>query len=171
MIISRKSMRYISDIVKGLSADGLFLFEPSEQNERRNIMYTDIFDALRYTNFRFEEAKKKVEEYNFCQKYFGIRKVIFSCPATIVLWNDGTKTVVKSGDYDVFDPEKGLAMAIAKKALGNKGNYYNIFREWLPEEEKDEKPFYMIDEMAKSIKEKFGQLSLMKGDGYENEDK
>lgn len=110
-------MRYISDIVKGLSADGLFLFEPSEQNERRNIMYTDIFDALRYTDFRIEEAKKKIHEYNFCQKYFGIRKVIFSCPATIVLWNDGTKTVVKSGDYDVFDPEKGLAMAIAKRRL------------------------------------------------------
>lgn len=52
-------MRYISDIVKGLSADGLFLFEPSEQNERRNIMYTDIFDALRYTDFRIEEAKKE----------------------------------------------------------------------------------------------------------------
>lgn len=58
-----------------------------------------------------------MHEYNFCQKYFGIRKVIFSCPATIVLWNDGTKTVVKSGDYDVFDPEKGLAMAIAKRRL------------------------------------------------------
>lgn len=41
----------------------------------------------------------------------------------------------------------------------------------MPEEEKDEKPFYMIDEMAKLIKEKFGQLSLMKGDSYENEDK
>lgn len=137
-----------------------------------------FFDALRYTDFRIEGAKKKIHEYNFCQKYFGIRKVIFSCPATIVLWNDGTKTVVKSGDYDVFDPEKGLAMAIAKKALGNKENYYNIFREWLPEEEKDEKPSYTIDEMAKSIdemaksiKEKFSRLSFMKGDNYENEDK
>lgn len=154
-------MRYISDIVKGLSADGLFLFEPSEQNERRNIMYTNILDALRYTTtLELKRLKKKVEEYNFCQKYFGIRKVIFSCPATIVLWNDGTKTVVKSGEYDVFDPEKGLAMAIAKKALGNKGNYYNIFREWLPEEEKDEKPSYTIDDMTKMIKEKFSQLSF-----------
>lgn len=48
-------------------------------------------------------------------------------PATIVFWEDGTKTVVK----DTYDPEKGLAMAIAKKALGNKGNYYNEFRKWL----------------------------------------
>lgn len=35
---------------------------------------------------------------------------------------------------DVYDPEKGLAMAIAKKAYGNKGNYYNLFSEWLEPE-------------------------------------
>ena len=60
-----------------------------------------------------------------------IQNVIFNDPATIVLWNDGTKTVVKAKNED-FDPEKGLAMAIAKKALGNKGNYYDIFKKWLP---------------------------------------
>lgn len=47
------------------------------------------------------------------EKHLSIKKVIFNCPATIVLWADGTKTVVKSGDYDVFDPEKGLSMAFA----------------------------------------------------------
>lgn len=61
-----------------------------------------------------------------------IQNVIFNDPATIVLWNDGTKTVVKRGKNDTYDPEKGLAMAIAKKALGNKGNYYDIFKKWLP---------------------------------------
>ena len=60
-----------------------------------------------------------------------IVKVIFNNPATIIKWTDGTKTVVKSSE-EGYDPEKGLAMAIAKKALGNKGNYYNIFRQWLP---------------------------------------
>lgn len=63
-----------------------------------------------------------------------IRDVVFSGPATVVMWSDGTKTVVKCGDGDTVDHEKGLALAIAKKALGNKGNYYNVFREWLPEE-------------------------------------
>lgn len=64
---------------------------------------------------------------------FGIKKVIFHDPATIVFWEDGTKTVVKRGENDIFDPEKGLVMAIAKKALGNKGNYYNAIKKWLPE--------------------------------------
>lgn len=59
-----------------------------------------------------------------------IRNVIFSDPATIVFWKDGTKTVVKAYE-DKFDAEKGLAMAIAKKALGNKGNYYEVIKKWV----------------------------------------
>jgi hypothetical protein len=58
-----------------------------------------------------------------------IKKVIFNPPATVVLWEDGTKTVVKAQDED-FDPEKGLAMAISKKALGNQGNYCNEIKKW-----------------------------------------
>ena len=67
-----------------------------------------------------------------------IKKVIFNYPATIVLWSDGSKTVVKCQDGDIYDPEKGLAMAISKKALGNKGNYCNEFKKWLPEDEEEE---------------------------------
>ena len=64
-----------------------------------------------------------------------IVKVIFNDQATIVLWSDGTKTVVKCGENDFYDPEKGLALAISKKCLGNKGNYYNTFKKWLPKED------------------------------------
>lgn len=63
-----------------------------------------------------------------------ILNVIFNAPATIVVWGDGTKTVVKCAKGEVYDPEKGLAMAIAKKMLGNEGNYYKLFRKWLPED-------------------------------------
>ena len=59
-----------------------------------------------------------------------IKKVIFNGPATIVFWDDGTKTVVKAENEEV-DKEKGLAMAISKKFLGNKGNYYNEFKKWV----------------------------------------
>lgn len=60
-----------------------------------------------------------------------IADVIFSGPATIIKWTDGTKTVVKCGKVENFDPEKGLAMAITKKALGNKGNYYETIKKWM----------------------------------------
>ncbi len=61
-----------------------------------------------------------------------VKKVIFNAPATIVIWADGSKTVVKAENED-YDPEKGLAMAVVKKVYGNKGNYYaKVFRKWLP---------------------------------------
>ena len=66
-----------------------------------------------------------------------IKKVIFNDPATIIFWNDGTKTVVKAND-EQFDPEKGMAMAISKKMLGNEGCYYETFKKWLPKENFDE---------------------------------
>ena len=69
-----------------------------------------------------------------------ISKVVFNDPATIIIWSDGIKTVVKCGERDRFDPEKGLAMAITKRVLGNQGNYYNELKKWLPDkEEKEEK--------------------------------
>lgn len=103
-----------------------------------------------YTNLTDDEVKKRCImasaissvpyeisyiSYDKCWKNIhkqpcSIAKVIFNPPATIVLWNDGTKTVVKTQNGEVFDPEKGLAMAISKKALGNKGNYFEQIKKW-----------------------------------------
>ena len=63
-----------------------------------------------------------------------IKKVIFHNPATIIYWEDGTKTVVKVQDGDIYNKEKGMALCIAKKALGNGGNYNNEFHKWLKDE-------------------------------------
>lgn len=57
-----------------------------------------------------------------------LEKVIFHEPATIVYWIDGTKTVVKCGPDDTFDPEKGIALCYMKKVLGNTGSYNNVLK-------------------------------------------
>lgn len=80
-----------------------------------------------------------------------IKNVIFNPPATIVFWRDGTKTVVKAKNED-FDPEKGLAMAISKKMLGNNGNYYEVFKKWLPKE--DTSTGESLSDVINSIKAK-----------------
>ena len=93
-------------------------------------------------NYEIEDVIKKyihndVQETNSMYIKFkrdSIKNVIFNPPATIVFWRDGTKTVVKAKNED-FDPEKGLAMAISKKMLGNHGNYYETFKKWLPKED------------------------------------
>lgn len=90
------------------------------------------FDSMRYmhwANCVMEEATKKKEETNMTAA--SIKNVIFAPPATIVYWSDGSKTVVKCSEKDVFDPEKGLAMAIAKRCGGNKGSYYKEIQSWV----------------------------------------
>lgn len=77
-------------------------------------------------------------EYEKERDKFEIKDVIFNNPATIVLWADGTKTVVKA-ENEPFDPEKGLAMAIAKKALGNNYDYYDVFKKYVGKYEKKQK--------------------------------
>lgn len=72
---------------------------------------------------------------------YHIDKVIFNNPATIIIWKDGTKTVVKCQEGETFDEEKGLAMAISKRALGDKGNFNEVFKEYVKNEpEKKEEP-------------------------------
>lgn len=64
--------------------------------------------------------------------FFEIDRVIFNDPATIVFWKDGTKTVVKCQENDTYSPESGLAIAFAKKALGNKGSFNEVFKKYIP---------------------------------------
>lgn len=85
--------------------------------------YTINYDAIKtYTNIRntilaiFDHMHGIDSNRSILPK---IEKVIFNDPATIVIWSDDSKTVVKCCEDDTFDPEKGLAMAISKKALGD----------------------------------------------------
>lgn len=84
-----------------------------------------------------------------------IKKVIFNEPATIVLWSDNTKTVVKCQKGDTYSKEVGLAMCIAKKYLGDKSNFNNVFKKWIPEEE----PLPTIREMREYIRKYCGENS------------
>ena len=86
-----------------------------------------------------EELAKRYLNSIYCKKPRLVprnKNVIFNDPATIVFWSDNTKTVVKAQN-EPFDPEKGLAMAICKRALGNEGNYCNEIKKWLPKEENE----------------------------------
>ena len=143
-----------------------------------NNVYGDSMDALRYAaeaakflNFNVKEKEGNIMSTNYnhmftrtANLHFGfiaeIKDVIFNDPATIVFWNDGTKTIVKA-DNEPFDPEKGLAMAISKKVLGNQGNYYKTFKKWLPKEDKNDKKLEEDNDLieiltAKQLAEKIG---------------
>lgn len=85
--------------------------------------------AVDYGRQSTERAKKNdIVLFGMCR--VSIRKVIFNDPATIVLWSDGTKTVVKCGPEDSYDMEKGLAMAIVKKMAGNDNHFHKVFKQY-----------------------------------------
>lgn len=106
--------------------------------------------ALSYARYYYDKYVESKEP---------IKKVIFNDPATIVFWSDGTKTVVKCHDEE-FDPEKGLAMAISKKALGNQGNYFNVFKKWT-------EPYYeKTDTETPDVESLYPSLTLEKA--FEN---
>lgn len=115
----------LSNLVNERSANGLYYFNERELFVVGTDVDSSFINGLSNTSKRYTNP-------------FSIKDVIFNDPAVIVLWNDGSKTVVKCSDKDGFDPEKGLAMAISKKALGNKGNYYNTFKKYLPKYEEAE---------------------------------
>ena len=100
----------------------------------------DNIDALLYYikgSDKSPSANKEAAERSYYMHYDirrFIKRVKFNPPATIVFWTDNTKTVVKCKGED-YDPEKGLAMCICKKVLGDKGNYYEVFKKWLPKED------------------------------------
>ena len=93
-----------------------------------------VLDSIHYTHLadRIREEVSKREAANMTAA--SIKNVIFNPPATVVYWSDGTKTVVKCSVNDKFDPEKGLAMAIAKRCANNGGSYYKEIQKWVGEE-------------------------------------
>lgn len=105
---------------------------PCEAVNRTNKLKTDVKEDM-YAQLVYEltvtmvmaDIKNKPE----------IRNVIFNGPATIVFWDDGTKTVVKTSKKDRkrFDKEKGLAMAICKKMLGD-SVYHKTFKTFVRNE-------------------------------------
>ena len=49
-----------------------------------------------------------------------IKKIVYNPPATIVFWNDGTKTVSKCESGDIYTKEMGFMLCVLKKKYGNK---------------------------------------------------
>ena len=49
-----------------------------------------------------------------------IKKIMYKPPATIVFWNDGTKTVAVCEKGDTYNRELGFALCVLKKKYGNK---------------------------------------------------
>lgn len=115
-----------------------FYYPTSDDREERYSQMTACCKVMleEFEKFCDENPPKGPKGLYFpCWDPKTVKKVIFNDPATIVFWSDGSKTVVKCSENDIYDPEKGLAMAFAKKMFGNDNSFHKLFAEWLPKEE------------------------------------
>lgn len=60
-----------------------------------------------------------------------IKEVIYSNPATVILWSDGSKTTCKTADGDMYNPEYGLLLCVLKKVIGNQESI-DLLTHWAP---------------------------------------
>ena len=114
----------------------------------------DVMDENPFPGFTL----KRKSSYNFISTP-EVKKVIFNDPATIILWVDGTKTVVKCSEGDEYDPEKGLAFCYMKKIFGN--NYYKNLRKQTKEYDiiSEEKYQTEMEKVRKRIKEGLAMIT------------
>lgn len=93
---------------------------------RKELSGVTCAPTFKHIDIREQKKEKdtmitKSKTINFC-----VKKVIFNGPATIVIWGDGTKTIVKCADGDSYSKWAGFAMCIAKRLYGD--DFHHQFR-------------------------------------------
>lgn len=131
-------------IIKSLEA--LELVEPDagicEKEELRKEILSNMKlprDIADYCVNDVLMTMKAAKNKNFYS--LNVSKIIFNPPATIVFWEDGTKTVVKCSAEDEFSEYYGLLAALGKKVYENNNQIKKLIdkkAEW-HENKKDEK--------------------------------
>lgn len=120
-IVRINSLRNIMSIDGGayVNIDANVELPVESPGRPRYFSYSDIEHAL-------EDVFDKVifDKYNFPGEYLIFNKVIYNGPATIILWDDGTKTVVKCKEGDPYSHEAGFALAVLKRLTGNDFHKY-----------------------------------------------
>lgn len=120
--------------------------------------YLITTDDMRFNCDDFESAKTLIKrihdlsnekdtaaDLNNPYNSFEVKDILVNGPATIVFWEDGTKTVVKCGPEDMHDVEKAVAMCFMKKALGSRSM---------------KKIFDLAEDRAAEYESQFTRLSL-----------
>ena len=90
--------------------------------------YFDTDFVCSYQDVPFSQTKTITTP----NKIPNIKQVYFNEPVTVVLWENGEKTIVRCQDGDTYSKESGLAIAIMKYMSGNKGKFNDIFKKWIP---------------------------------------
>lgn len=98
-------------------------YDDSATRKRRKI--DEIMDRMSI----LKTFLKNKENKNMLGKSVDVKKVIYSGPCTIVIWEDGDKTIVRCKKGDTYSKEVGLLMCLAKRVWGTNisGSNFNDY--------------------------------------------
>ena len=90
----------------------------STKNFKKEI--NDMDERIRYATFAEADAKRKLNAQYGVASTYKPKKVIYDEAAgvTVVLWMDGTKTIVRAAEGEEHDAYLGYCIALAKKMHG-----------------------------------------------------
>lgn len=130
-------------ITMGLRSGKTYLTQIGKFKNKDNGFDSVIYEMEKQRKF----AERGVDE----MKNVEVKKIIFNGPKTIVLWSDGTKTIVSmSKDEPRFDPEAAFCAAYTKKMFGSNSKIKRIIKEksniekWKEENEVPEDQLYKL---------------------------
>lgn len=85
--------------------------------ESENLDFGVNPDAMSYA---FHDVLNTQRMFNYrCSSLVAPKQIIYSGNRTIVLWNDGGKTIVKCAESQEYDEYTGFVAALAKKMYGS----------------------------------------------------
>lgn len=105
-MIFEKRPFYLGDEIVNVS------IPKQEYNFDYNIYYTTDNGVDHSISFS-DNDMKSIKDY--------VKKVYFNQPYTIVIWKDGTKTIVKCSNGCKYDKYTGLTTCFLKKFMGDCG--------------------------------------------------
>jgi hypothetical protein len=102
------------------------------------------------TSEQFDELRKLVSKPKAPKKAKAPipTKIHFSNKATVVFWDDDTKTVVKCMKGDTFDHLTGVAYATTKKIYGSNTKFKRLVEKFFPNKLTSEGLMYGLKSFA-----------------------
>lgn len=89
-----------------------------------------------------------------------VKKIIFNPPATIVIWKDGHKEVVKCSDDEEFEPEVGVAMCFMKRIFESRHKFTKLVDGFIDDEDPTLRE--IIEEGIRAVEKKYKKPKQVK---------
>ena len=111
--------------MSNLFKDGLYVGPAIDLKPGPAMNITDYSKMFKGLNETFGKAMT-YDSWIATSLCFKPKRIISNDPATIIIWNDDTKTVVKCSKDDNYDLRTGILLCFMKKLFGNNNNYHKI---------------------------------------------